>query len=69
MSKFSLDAAKRGDVVQIFKNNNWIDTHFVGLTKTGTHAVLQENVGLYSDIRFLPIDSEKIRMKPKQREM
>lgn len=69
MSKFNLEAAKRGDVVQILKNGNWIDTHFVGLNRTGTYAVFQENVGLYSDIRFLPIDSETIRMKPKQREM
>lgn len=69
MSKFNLEAAKRGGAVQIFGNDNWIDTHFVGLTRTGTYAVFQGNVNLYSDLRLLPIDSEKIRMKPKQREM
>lgn len=69
MSKFNLDAAKRGDSVQLQISGTWKDCYFVGLTRTGTHVVLQEDGGLYYDIRFLPIDSEKIRMKPKQREM
>lgn len=69
MIKFNLDAAKRGNVVQFFKNDNWVNTHFVGLTRTGSHVVLQEDGGLYYDIRLFQIDSEKIRMKPKQREM
>ena len=65
MSEFDLEAAKRGEAVEINFCDVWCDVHFIGTTKDGLRAVFQFNDGLFS--RWP--DDKAVRMKPKQREM
>ena len=65
MSKFDLEAAKRGEVVQVRSLGGWVDAHFVGVDITGKLAVIE-----YKNIFVYPVSGcDEIRMKPKQREM
>ena len=65
MSKFDLEAAKRGEVVQLKGLQGWVDAHFVGVDITGKLAVIE-----YKNIFVYPVSGcDEIRMKPKQREM
>ena len=65
MSKFDLEAAKRGEAVQIKSLQGWVDAHFVGVDITGKLAVIE-----YKNIFVYPASGcDEIRMKPKQREM
>lgn len=72
MSKFDLEAAKRGEPVQILvtvqhdKPMQWVDGYFVGLTKDRQQAVVE-----YDALFCFPNihGCTHIRMKPKKREM
>ena len=65
MSKFDLEAAKRGEVVQVCSaKGEWQDIKFVGMA--GGYAVL----GDPDDLQFFALNDHRIRMKPKpKREM
>lgn len=67
MSKFYLEAAKRGEAVQFLSDlsERWEDAHFVGVCHGDDKIVLEYDNAV--EIYF--IDSHFIRMKPKQREM
>jgi hypothetical protein len=39
MKSFDLDAARRGEPIQVLYDDKWIDTHFVGTTKIGLIVV------------------------------
>jgi hypothetical protein len=65
MSKFDLEAAKRGEDVQAFLNKAWQDCHFIGVNKS-KDAVF---IDTYEGLLVFSHDSISLRMKPKQREM
>ena len=65
MSKFNLEAAKRGEAVQWFWNNGWRDVHFVGTAKKENFIWVEHN----GDVINRHIDDPSLRMKPKHREM
>tara|TARA_R110000822_G_scaffold26603_1_gene80025 strand:+ start:166 stop:492 length:327 start_codon:yes stop_codon:yes gene_type:complete len=64
MSKFDLEAAKRGDAVQVKSLKGWVDAHFVGVDTTGKLVIEYKKFFVYP-----ASGCDEIRMKPKQREM
>jgi hypothetical protein len=50
MSKFDLEAAKRGEAVQIKSIEGWVDAHFVGVYVSGKFLVIE-----YKSLLVYPI--------------
>jgi hypothetical protein len=63
MKPFDLEAAQRGEPVQLLDDNQWRDTHFVGISKLG-HVVAQGN---FRCGEFSTWSHDKVRMAPKKR--
>jgi len=64
MSKFDLEAAKRGEAVQVLNFGEWLDAHFVGIDSHGYGVVERQNNNIERYVL-----GEHVRMKPKKREM
>lgn len=65
MSKFDLEAAKRGEAVQSKISGIWQDCYFIGASKSGYLVLAEIDTVIYDTSS----DSPNLRMKPKQREM
>ncbi len=63
MKPFDLEAAQRGDPIQVLYDDAWTDTHFVGTSKLG-HVVAQ---GYFRCGEFSTWTSDRVRMAPKKR--
>lgn len=65
MSKFNLDAAKRGDAVQVQISGIWKDCYFIGVNKKGNLVLVEVNGIVYHK----SYESSNLRMKPNKRKM
>ena len=65
MSKFNLDAAKRGDAVQVQISGIWKDCYFIGVNKRGDIVLVEVNGIVYHK----SYESSNLRMKPNKRKM
>ncbi|HEX7906794.1 MAG TPA: hypothetical protein VF534_01695 [Paraburkholderia sp.] len=63
MKPFDLDAAKRGEPIQVLYRDQWIDAYFVGVSKTG-HIVAE---GDYASGQFSTWGGDNVRMAPRKR--
>lgn len=65
MSKFNLEAAKRGDAIQLQISGTWKDCYFIGVNKKGNLVLVEIDGVVYHKSH----ESSNLRMKPKKREM